>query len=283
MVVEIIKNNRCIIGEGPIWNEFEKRLYFTNGWGNEIHILDVCTCEIEARSVAVNVAALAFTKDNRIIVSRNDGIFILNNDDSVEPLYNTSSIKISFANDMKVGPDGRIYVGTQSGKRIGVSDKIDGKLYSIDKNGKVRVLLEGLILSNGLEWSIDEKYFYHTDSDTHTIKEYAFDKSSGDIEFTGRQVGVKGVDGFTVDQDNNILAACWGQGHIAVISTYDFKVKSYIELPVNIPASCSFAGESMDILAITTASYTADLNTDVNAGFTLVKKINAKGRKPYLF
>ena len=31
---------------------------------------------------------------------------------------------------------------------------------------------------------MDEKYFYHTDSDTNTINEYVFDKVNGDIVFT---------------------------------------------------------------------------------------------------
>lgn len=29
----ICTEKRCIIGEGPIWNSFEHRLYFTNGFG----------------------------------------------------------------------------------------------------------------------------------------------------------------------------------------------------------------------------------------------------------
>ena len=41
------------------------------------------------------------------------------------------------------------------------------------------------MLSNGLEWSIDEKGFYHTDSDTGIIKEYDFDKVSGSIKING--------------------------------------------------------------------------------------------------
>ena len=282
--MEIICKHRCIIGEGPIWNDFEKRLYFTNGMGGkEICMLDVYTGELKVRPVEAGAAAFAFTKDSRLIVSRRDGVFILNEDDTIEELYDTSKIKIQLANDMKVGPDGRIYVGTQSGKRAGVSDKLDGKLYSIDKNGNVLVLLDGIILSNGLEWSMDEKYFYHTDSDTNIIKEYSFDKVSGDIEFTGRSVEVIGVDGFTVDSDNNILAACWGQGHIAVIDTNEFKIKSYIDVPANIPASCGFAGDNMELLAVVTASCNADVKSDINAGFTFVHKTGTVGRKPYLF
>ena len=61
------------------------------------------------------------------------------------------------------------------------------------------------------------------------------------------------------------------------------QVKEYIEVPAKIPASCGFAGDDMDMLAVVTASYTADLNEDKNAGFTFVKKMNVNGRKPYLF
>ena len=31
--MEIISNKHCIIGEGPIWNEFNHKLYQVNGFG----------------------------------------------------------------------------------------------------------------------------------------------------------------------------------------------------------------------------------------------------------
>lgn len=281
--MQIFDKKRCIIGEGPIWNDNEKRLYYTNGMGMEICILDIYTGELEVRPVKKGVAAIAFDKNNRLIVSRPDGVFILNDDDTTEELYDTKKHPILYANDMKVGPDGRIYVGTQSGKRIGVSDKIDGKLYSIDKDNNVRVLLDNLILSNGLEWSIDEKRFYHTDSDTAIIKEYDFDKISGKISFTGRQVEVPGVDGFTIDKNDNLLVACWGYGHIAVVNTKTMLIDSYMQIPAKIPASCGFAGNNMEMMTVVTASFTADLNKDKNAGFTFIRKMNVGGRKPYIF
>ena len=281
--MQIISEKSCIIGEGPVWNCFEKRLYYTNGMENEICMLDIHAGELEVRSAKAGAAALAFDKNNRLIVSRSDGVFILNDDDSTEELYDTKKHTILYANDMKVGPDGRIYVGTQSGKRKGVSDKTDGKLYSIDNDGNVCVLLDNLILSNGLEWSMDEKRFYHTDSDTQIIREYNFDKINGAISFTGRNVKVPGVDGFTIDQNDFLYVACWGMGHIAVVDTAVMQVKEYIEVPAKIPASCSFSGNNMDILAITTANYGADMSVDENAGYTILYKTKTKGRKPYLF
>lgn len=281
--MKLISNYRCVIGEGPIWNETEGRLYYTNGLNNEICMLDVYTGKLDIRNVGTCISAFAFTKDNRLIVSKSDGVFILKNDNSTELLYDTEKYKIKLANDMKVGPDGKIYVGTQAEKRAGISDKVDGKLYSIDSKGNVKVLLDNLMLSNGLEWSIDERFFYHTDSYTQTIKEYSYDKEKGDIKFTGRVVDVAGVDGFTVDQDNNILVACWACGHIAVIDTKKLKITSYIDVPAGIPTSCSFAGRNMELLTVVTANYDTDIIKDVNAGFTFGYKPSVGGRKPYLF
>lgn len=282
--MQIISNKRCIIGEGPIWNEREKRIYYTNGMGgNELCMFDIQTNELKIRPLKVGAAAYAFSKDGKLIVSRKDGVFILNDDDSVTNLYDCEKYNIAFANDMKVGPDGRIYVGTQSGKRKGVSDRVDGRIYSIDKHGNVHILLENLMLSNGMEWSMDESLFYHTDSDTGIIREYYFDKANGKISFSGREVSVPGVDGFTIDENDNLYVGCWGKGYIAVVDTKTMTVGDLIPVPAEIPTSCGFVGEKMNMLAITTASYNADLSKDKNAGFTIVIKMKSKGRKPYLF
>ena len=282
--MEIISNKHCIIGEGPIWNEFNHKLYQVNGFGaNEILEIDIKTKDVKTRKFSFGVPAIAFSKKGEMLISNLDGAFILNNDDSLTPLYDRKKYEIKFANDSKVGPDGRFYVGTQSSKRKGVGEAIDGKLYSIDKNGEVKVLLDGLILSNGFDWSMDEKRFYHTDSDTGIIKEYNFDKEKGEITFTGRQVEVSGVDGFTIDQNDFLYVACWGFGHITVIDTADMQIKKYINVPTKIPASCCFAGENMDNLVVVTASMNLDLNIDTNAGFTFISELKTKGRKPYLF
>ena len=184
--MKILTNKRCIIGEGPIWNEREQKLYFTNGFGNEICTYDFKTDKLSVRSLPFGVSAFAFDINNRLIISHAGGVHILNEDDSLSSIYDNTNFEIKYANDMKVGPDGAIYDGTQSEKRKGISDKINGKLYRISPRGNVKILLDGLLLSNGMEWSIDETKFYHTDSDTQIIKEYDFDKENGTIKFSGR-------------------------------------------------------------------------------------------------
>ena len=281
--MKILSQKRCIIGEGPVWNEFDVKLYHVNGYGNEICYIDLETKENIVRKLPFGVAAIGFSKKGEILVSCHDGAFILNADNTRIPLYDSSKYDIKYCNDAKVGPDGRFYVGTQSSKRFGTGDKIDGKLYSIDKNGEVKILLDNLILSNGFDWSMDEKRFYHTDSDTGIIKEYNFDKEKGEIIYTGREVKVYGVDGFTIDQNDFLYVACWGSGHIAVVDTADMQIKSYIDVPAKIPTSCCFGGVHMDEFVVVTASLGSDLSIDKNAGFTFISEIKTKGRKPYLF
>lgn len=282
--MKILSKKRCIIGEAPIWNPFDNKLYHVNGYGaNEICCIDLETKKNTVRKLDFGVAAIGFSIKNDMLISCSDGAFILNADGTRKPLYDMSKYEIKYGNDAKVGPDGRFYIGTQSSKRKGVGDAIDGKLYSIDKNGEVKILLDGLILSNGFDWSMDEKHFYHTDSDTEIIKEYNFDKEKGAISFTGRQIKVPGVDGFTIDQNDFLYVACWGYGHITVIDTADMQIKKYIEVPAKIPASCAFVGNDMEKLVIVTATLGADLEKDKNAGYTFICDTNTKGRKPYLF
>lgn len=281
--MKILYDQHCIIGEGPIWNRFSNKLYQVNSYADEILEIDMETGEGITRKLPFGVAAVAFSKTGEMLVSCQDGAYILNSDNSRTPLYDTNQYEIKYGNDAKVGPDGRFYIGTQSEKRKGAGPQTDGKLYSIDKNGKVKILLDGLRLSNGFDWSMDERRFYHTDSDTGIIREYDFDKEKGEISFTGREAAVKGVDGFTVDRNDFLYVACWGQGHIAVVDTADMQIKEYIHVPARIPASCCFAGEKMDKLVIVTASRSAGISVDENAGYTFICETKTGGRFPYLF
>ena len=281
--MKILTNKRCYIGESPIWNEREEKLYFTNGKEREVCAYDVQTDVLTVRRVPAWVSAVAFTEDNRLILSHTGGVHILGNNDELIPLYNEEKHPIKYAGDMKVGPDGALYVGTISEKFRGVSEKADGKLYRISPYGEVEILQDGLLLPNGLEWSMDEKKFYHADSGASCIQEYFFDKESGKIRISGRQVRVEGVDGLTIGANGSLFVSCAWKKYIAVIDGETLTVTRCIPFSDTFPMSCAFCGQDMDVLAVTTASDTADLTINPNAGFTVLTKQATTGRKPYLF
>lgn len=280
--MKAITDKRSVIGECPIWNSYEQRLYTVNGLENEILIYDIFNNTVKIRKTPVQCAAICFSDKNEIIISHSGGVSILNSDNSLGDIYDKSKYCISNANDMKVGPDGHIYVGTQSEKRLGTSEKIDGRLYSIDEFGNVRTLLDGLLLSNGLDWSPTEDVFYHTDSDTGRIREYAFNKAFSCISYTGRSIKLDGVDGFSIAKDGDIYAASWGHGYIAVIDSQTLEIRKKIPIPAKIPASCGFVGKDFEFLAVTTASFGLD-KKDEYAGKTFLYDVGVNGKMPYYY
>lgn len=284
MKPEILSGKRCIIGEGPIWCEKERVLYQVNGYGpNEILRINLETKERSERPLDAPFAAIALTKDGELIISSFDGAFILNDDNTRTYLYDKNKYNIKYANDAKVGPDGNLYLGTQSTLKAEGEGAIDGKLYSISKQGEVKVLLDGLLLSNGFDWSMDEKRLYHTDSATEIIKEYEFNKESGDLTYTGREIKVAGVDGITIDERDFLYVGCWGKGHIAVVDTAKMEIIDYIPVPTSIPASCCFAGDDMRKLVVVTALFDMDPEKNEGAGYTYIYNTDTCGRAPYLF
>lgn len=108
-------------------------------------------------------------------------------------------------------------------------------------------------------------------------------KEKGALTFTGREIRVAGVDGFTIDQNDRLYVTRWGYGDVAVVDTADMKIIDYIKVPANAPASCCFAGEDMDYLVVVTATNGGDVNIDINAGYTFISDVKTKGRKPFLF
>ena len=97
--MKLICDKRCIIGEGPVWNEKEQKLYFTNGLSNEICKLDIYSRNLEVRSLDFGCAAFCFDKANRLIVSTETGVYILN-DDNMDSL---TSLCHAFMKKMGVG------------------------------------------------------------------------------------------------------------------------------------------------------------------------------------
>ncbi len=282
-MMKVIYKKRCVIGESPVWNDFENLLYFLDTTLKEIYKIDLSARSVQLRRVKVGCNALCFDSENRIIVSREDGVYILNDDDSVTPIYDTEKYKITHANDMKIGPDGNIYVGTISELKKGISNKVDGKLYCIDKTGKVTVLLENLTVSNGMAWSKDGSKFYHTDSITGYIKEYDFNADGKNITYTGRCAFLPGVDGFTIDSKDNLIVPRWDDRKISVVNTLDMQVVEEIEVPFANPVSCCFGGIDLKTLIIVTANFDTDLSVNKNAGFAFTLEREVGGLSPFRF
>lgn len=95
--MKILTQKRCYIGEGPIWNEREEKLYFSNGKMREICVYDIQSDRLMIRNVPVWAAAVAFTKNNGLILSHTRGVHIVDEKGALLPLYNEEMHSIKYA------------------------------------------------------------------------------------------------------------------------------------------------------------------------------------------
>ena len=159
-------------------------------------------------------------------------------------------------NDITVDPMGRIFAGT-----ITRPEMTGGTLYRLEKGKKPVTVLKDLHCSNGMTFSLDEKYFYHTDSSFQTIKRYEYDSVTGDIGnptvFFKGEPEMGSPDGMTMDSEGCIWSAFWGDSRIRRLDP-DGRIIDEVEVPAKQPSSVMFGGTGLKELYITTACEGAD-------------------------
>ena len=103
-------------------------------------------------------------------------------------------------------PDGRFLCGTMAyDQRPGA-----GSLYRLDPDRSVTLVLEGVTISNGLEWSPDGTLAYYVDTPTREISVFDYDSAGGLQDRRPFAVSVEAMpDGLTVDADGGVWVALY--------------------------------------------------------------------------
>ena len=253
--MQVICDRIFHLAECPLWNVKEHALYWTDILNGELWRYDEKTGEsILFWKGGLQVGGFAFSQSGDLILCSDKGIFRLPKEGYTERepmlLYKMPFEKGERFNDVTTDPRGRIFAGTKR------ADLKDGKLYLFERGKQPEVLLEGIGISNGMTFSLDQKYFYHTDSLNCTIKRYEYEINTGRIRnpivfYSGRpETGFP--DGITLDAEGHIWVAFWGTSCIRRLSLKGM-VDSEIKVPAVQPSSLVFGGMDMDKIFITTA------------------------------
>jgi D-xylonolactonase len=137
-----------------------------------------------------------------------------------------------------------------------VSPAGKGRLYRLDTDGSLDVVLEGIGCSNGMAFTLDQKGFYYTDSFAHEI--YLFDYNADDGAISKQRVFARfgesdGLpDGATLDAEGQLWSALWDGASIVRMNA-DGTIERRIALPVRKVSSLAFGGVDYSDLYITTA------------------------------
>jgi sugar lactone lactonase YvrE len=262
--VETVFDGVCRLGECPLW--FKAKLYWTDIQECKIWVYDPKT---EVSQVFWRgdhqIGGFAFTQNGGMVLCSDYGVEIVRNrGEALNEAKAETLFKIPFAekerfNDITVDPEGRIFAGTVDMNGYG------GVLYRLEFQREPAVVLQNPGCSNGMAFSMNEKFFFHTDSWSRRITRYRYDRTAGEI---GKPVlffqaeedhGI--ADGCTIDQEDHLWVAFYRGGPVRRLDSRG-KIVEEIRLPVLQPTSVIFGGPGLSDLYITSAAQgTADMET----------------------
>ena len=259
---QCVADYECHIGENPLWNSFDERLYWCDIPLGRVFAYDprsgshwLC---FEGEAVGgftiQESGALLLFMARGAIKKWQGGNFATVVEEIPEERENRF-------NDVLADPSGRVLCGTMS------TPKRRGRLYRMDRDGRLTVLLEDIGCSNGLAFSRDRKQLYYTDSYAREI--YLFDYESDTGTITNRRIfatvpETEGMpDGMTIDADGGIWSARWDGGCV-VRYTPDGKEHLRISLPAKKVSSVTFGGKGYSDMYVTTAG--GENRSDEGAG-----------------
>ena len=254
MEPELVLDARAELGEGPIWDMRRKRLVFVDITRGHIHEFDPETGKDRVVRVGKPVGCVALTDKGDWLVGAVDGFY------RVDPTSGRSTLIAAVEanqsntrmNDGYVDAKGRFWAGT-----MGVGGlKEKGALYRLDPDGTVRRMLSNVSISNGLDWSPDNKTFYYTDLATSRIDQFDFNLEHGIIKnrrpFVEFPQEIGYPDGLIVDADGYVWVGLWEGGSLHRYAP-DGRLDRIIPVPVSQTTKCAFGGPELTDLYITTA------------------------------
>ena len=235
--------------EGPVWSVRWGGLRWVDMLaGDVLSLADAGT--VGRRHVGQVAAALRPRTAGGAVLAVERGFALEEADGSVtrlDPVWTDESIRM---NEGGCDPDGRFYCGSMA------YDASTGAaaLYRLDVDGTVHRVLDGVTISNGLEWSPDGSLAYYVDTPTHRIDVFDYDAERG---LTGRRPFVRipddgNPDGLTVDAEGGVWVALFGGGAVHRY-TSEGRLDAVVELPTPQVTACTLGGPQLDQLFITTS------------------------------
>lgn len=251
--IETLPVPACDLGEGPLWDVEEQRLYWIDSHGRMIYRADARGGDLKSWPVPEHIGSLCLRTTGGAIVSLRNGFHTFDfNTGAVALIADPENgIRRTRLNDGKVDRQGRFLAGYMDYEER----EALGSLYRLDAAHTVTRLEEGVVVSNGPCWSPDGKTFYFADSMRRRIWSYQYDIETGNLlnrrifaDFEGHLRGYP--DGATVDAEGFVWSAEVYGGRLVRFAP-DGTIDRLIGMPVDSITSVMFGGADLDILFVT--------------------------------
>ncbi len=283
---ETLTNHRSQLGEGPVWDARNRALCWVDITSGHIHEYRLNDQSHRTLEMGEMVGAVALLPNGDFLAALQSGLALIDRESGArKPLCHPEVAKPGNRyNDGKCDPAGRFWVGTMA---LDESPGA-GSLYLLHPDLTTERKVEEVSISNGLAWSADRRTLYYIDSPARQVQAFDFDPDSGNL--SNRRVALSipesegSPDGMTIDREGMLWIAHWDGWQVARWDPGSGKKLVGWKLPAARITSCTFGGEGLSDLHVTSARVglsAKDLRAQPLAGAVFVfKNCGVRGWEP---
>jgi L-arabinonolactonase len=268
--IEVFSDKPDQLGEGPLWDVREQRLYWIDSYGPAIHSANADGTGRRSWAVPEPIGSMALREKGGAILSLRDGFYSFDFESGeAKRIHETQPGELRpRMNDGKVDRQGRFVAGSMD---FGEDEPV-GKLFRLDPDLSLHTLDSGIICSNGPCWSPDGRTLYFADTGRKVIWAYDYDTATGNVRsrrtFTSFETQRGLPDGATVDAAGYLWCCEVYSGRLIRFDPSGV-VDRIVGLPMNSTTSLTFGGPNLDIAYVTSMArpYQFQYHSECEAGF----------------
>ncbi len=256
---------RDIVGESIVWDDRRGVLWWVDIGGRRVHSLNPKSGAHSLWNVPEFPTSIGLREDGGAVLGLTQRVALWDFNDCFEtfavPEPNRPNNRL---NEGRVAPDGSFWVGTMSNNLTGSGEPKEqgpksGFYYRIDGNGGVtRLSGDAYGITNTMIWPAPGAF---VTADTVDNALYRYTLSSDGKCLSGRALFSapfeRGLpDGSCIDSDGGIWTCRVVGGRCLTRTLPDGRVDRIVELPCSWPTSCTFGGDDLATLFVTSARFT---------------------------
>jgi len=287
--VSVVLPYTCQLGEGPVWDTKNNAIIWLDILADTIHRYNPATQQHTTFKTGQMPGSIVLRKSGGIIAAMQDGFSAIDLDkETIKPIADPeANIPNNRFNDGKCDPEGRFWAGTMALNETPHA----GSLYMLGTDLSITTKIKGTSISNGLAWSMDERTLYYIDTPTMQIVAYDYDGKSGSISNKRTVITVDkkdgNPDGMTIDTEGMLWIAHWDGWQVTRRNPDTGEILQRIPVPAAKPSCCTFGGDNMNDLYITSAKdgLTDEelLQQPLAGSLFVIKNCGYKGLPPFRF
>lgn len=263
--VTLLFDSEDMVGESIVWDERRGVLFWVDIGGRRIHSLNPGSGDHRIWSVPEFPTSIALREDGGAILGLTRRVALWDFDDRFTTFaVPEPDLPDNRLNEGRVAPDGSFWIGTMSNNLTEAGEPKEqgpksGFYYRVDGHGGVTRLADDAFgITNTMIWP-EPGVFVTADTTENALYRYT-------VSPDGRQLSdrrpfsepfARGLpDGSCIDSEGGIWTCRVVGGQCLTRMLPDGTVDRIVELPCSWPTSCTFGGDDLATLFVTSARFT---------------------------